>query len=284
MLERSNLFLRTGCTNTCLILGSIGILSSIGAAAAASNSLYTGLQQAYKLEEKVIRSIVSKERQRATKNELAEEKRILDRRAKRLGATIFSIGAIATGAVVMISRKAILQEVQLSEQMKSLASTDPLTGISNRRGWQEAIERYESLANRHQLGIGIAVIDLNAFKELNDTQGHEAGDRELRHIANTLNANCRSEDVIARLGSDEFGILLPGLTQQAKHAVEQKIRAALEEEHMNFALGLHITDHGDSVSEAWKQADLAMYRDKRSRTATCNPVSSLIPKHSAPYT
>lgn len=265
MLERSNLFLRTGCTNTCLILGSIGILSSVGAAAAASNSLYTGLQQANKLEEKVIRSIVSKERQRATTNELAEEKRILDRRAKRLGATIFSIGAIATGAVVMISRKAILQEVQLSEQMKSLASTDALTGISNRRGWQEAIERYESLANRHQLGIGIAVIDLNAFKELNDTQGHEAGDRELRHIANTLNANCRSEDVIARLGGDEFGVLLPGLTQQAKHAVEQKIRAALEEEHMNFALGLHIADHGESVSEAWKQADLAMYRDKRSR-------------------
>ena len=180
----------------------------------------------------------------------------------------------------MISRKAILQEVQLSEQMKSLASTDPLTGISNRRGWQEAIERYESLANRHQLGIGIAVIDLNAFKELNDTHGHEAGDRELCHIADALKANFRSEDVIARLGGDEFGILITGLTQHSKHAFEQKLRAALKEEQLNFALGIHVIDHAESLSEAWKQADIAMYQDKRSCTNQTQ-VSSSMSSHSA---
>jgi len=264
MLKRSNLFLKTGCTRTCLILGSIGILSSLGAAAAASNSLYTGIQQATTIE-KTLRLINPKEGQRAITTKLAKEKLILDRHAKRLGATIFSIGAIATGAIVMVSRKAILQEIELSEEMTFLASTDALTGVSNRRGWTEAIERYESLANRHHLGIGVAIIDLNAFKELNDTHGHEAGDRELRHMADALNANCRSEDFIARLGGDEFGVLLPGVIQQAKHAVEKKIRAALEAEHLNFALGIHITDHGDSLREAWKQADLAMYRDKRSR-------------------
>ena len=120
MLKRSSLFLKTGCTRVCLILGSIGLLSSIGAAAAASNSLYKGLQQASKIE-RALTALSPNERQTAFATQLSAEKRMLNRYSKQLGATIFIIGAIATGSIVLISRKAILQEVELSDKMISLA-------------------------------------------------------------------------------------------------------------------------------------------------------------------
>lgn len=169
--------------------------------------------------------------------------------------------------------------------MLSLASTDSLTGIPNRRGWTESIERLESLANRHELRIGIAIIDLNDFKELNDTQGHEAGDRELCHIADVLAHICRREDVVARLGGDEFGVLLIGVTQHAKNTIEQNIRAKLKEEQINFALGLHMINQGESFKEGWKQADLAMYLDKHSRSnKSLSPPGSSTPEYWGEHT
>ena len=284
MLRRSNLFLKTGCTRTCLILGSIGILCSLAAARAISHSTHEGLQHAIALN-KTLQSVKPINSTEAIESRLVQEKAAVDRHAKRLGALIFSTGAIATSAIVLISRKAILKEVDLTEKMLSLASTDSLTGIPNRRGWTESIERFESLANRHELGIGIAIIDLNGFKELNDTQGHEAGDRELCHIADVLVHACRREDVVARLGGDEFGILLIAVTQHTKNTIEQNIRAKLKKEQINFALGLHIINQGESFKEGWKQADLAMYLDKRSRSnKSLSPPGSSTPEYWGEHT
>jgi diguanylate cyclase (GGDEF)-like protein len=97
----------------------------------------------------------------------------------------------------------------LAGRLRELASTDPLTGLPNRRGWERSLDRELARVRRRGTPLCVAVLDLDRFKEFNDEQGHLAGDRLLKEVAATWLGLLRDTDVLARYGGDEFGIILP---------------------------------------------------------------------------
>ncbi len=96
-----------------------------------------------------------------------------------------------------------------NEQLETIAATDPLTGLANRRAFNHELERHFADANRHGRDVSLVMIDLDGFKQLNDTCGHPVGDRILERTARVLESNCRRYDIASRFGGDEFALLLP---------------------------------------------------------------------------
>lgn len=105
-----------------------------------------------------------------------------------------------------------------------LSRTDSLTGAMNRRGFREAAERELSRASRRGEPLALVYIDIDDFKRVNDTQGHDTGDRLLKAVASTIARSLRASDGLARIGGDEFAILLPGAGPEDAHAVVEKLQ------------------------------------------------------------
>jgi len=126
--------------------------------------------------------------------------------------------------VTLLHEKLLLEE--------SLADTDPLTGLANRRFFQEQLDREHLRAQRHPEPFSIAYFDLDNFKYVNDTMGHDIGDELLGVVASHLVMNIRETDFAARLGGDEFAVLFPVLDKQATISVmenlQNKLLAAME--------------------------------------------------------
>ncbi|SDY18364.1 diguanylate cyclase (GGDEF) domain-containing protein [Micromonospora pattaloongensis] len=152
------------------------------------------------------------------------------------------------------------------------ASHDPLTGLANRR---ELLERgTELLARRHADGVAaLLLIDLNHFKEINDTLGHPAGDRVLTEVAHRLREAARPAEVVARLGGDEFAVLFSGLPApaMAAHRAEgllTALREPMELEGMRINVeasgGIAVAPGTGGMPELLRRADVAMYQAKRS--------------------
>ena len=95
------------------------------------------------------------------------------------------------------------------DTLDSMARTDPLTGILNRKAFQDAVEAEINRQSRLQIPFALLHIDCDNFKGVNDTRGHKEGDKVLVSVAHTLTVNLRKSDIVARLGGDEFGVLLP---------------------------------------------------------------------------
>ncbi|BFU44696.1 putative bifunctional diguanylate cyclase/phosphodiesterase [Krasilnikovia sp. MM14-A1004] len=149
---------------------------------------------------------------------------------------------------------------------------DGLTGLPNRDAFRQRAEVALDAAVRGSDSGAIVLVDLDRFKEVNDTLGHHAGDELLRVIARRLTGAVRSDDTVARLGGDEFGLVLPGLGADQAHALLARVRDAVSQETVldgvpltieaSFGIALY-PDHGDSVEELVKRADAAMYQGKR---------------------
>lgn len=117
---------------------------------------------------------------------------------------------------------------QLQEMVHKLeitAATDPLTGLANRRAFQAAFDRCFADAQRQGKDLACVMIDLDGFKQLNDTLGHRRGDEVLQGAAKVLGANCRRSDIAGRFGGDEFILLLPGTNEQTAAAVAERVSA-----------------------------------------------------------
>ncbi len=118
--------------------------------------------------------------------------------------------------------------LDLAEQAR-LALTDHLTGAANSRSFHEIAGREIERQKRFGRPLSIAYLDLDNFKAVNDTHGHETGGALLRGVAAVLKANTRATDVVARLGGDEFAVLFPETDEAAARAAAEKLRAALQE-------------------------------------------------------
>jgi diguanylate cyclase (GGDEF)-like protein len=171
-----------------------------------------------------------------------------------------------------------LKEQQAQAEIHKLAFYDPLTHLANRRLLQERLRQALSASNRRQTTGALLFIDLDNFKTLNDTRGHDTGDQLLREVGHRLRESVRAEDFVARLGGDEFVILLENLDGSPTEAAALAESAAgkiLEgirqpylldnhEHHTTTSIGvcLFSTEGRESVEELLKRADAAMYRAK----------------------
>jgi diguanylate cyclase (GGDEF)-like protein/PAS domain S-box-containing protein len=148
-----------------------------------------------------------------------------------------------------------------------LADHDPVTGLYNRRRFDQELDRQIALMRRYNNPATLLVVDLDNFKSINDTMGHGAGDILLRSIAGALRVALRETDIIARLGSDEFVILLPETSANVAHNVADSLRAAVADHPRFGSPGLALTASvgiapitaSVTASELMVQADLALY-------------------------
>lgn len=154
---------------------------------------------------------------------------------------------------------------------KQVARTDPLTGAYNARAFYELTSAELSRTRRHGFPLSIAYLDMDNFKTVNDTGGHETGDRLLSIVAKTAKRNVRESDLFARLGGDEFTILFPHTNQEQVHAAVEKIREQLSQEMekerwpVTFSIGImsFSKDFTGGAKEMIIAADRLMYEAKK---------------------
>ncbi len=163
---------------------------------------------------------------------------------------------------------------QAVEDASRLARSDPLTGIGNRLVWQETIARTRSLAEAGS-PVSVLLVDLNQLKETNDTYGHDAGDRLIQALARTLRSAVRESEEVARIGGDEFAVLLVGVDETGCEAIAARIRGKLAalaagEVVGSASLGAASCPPCGSLDEAVQLADERLYRTKP-RTLSTNP-------------
>jgi diguanylate cyclase (GGDEF)-like protein/PAS domain S-box-containing protein len=156
---------------------------------------------------------------------------------------------------------------RLEDELRRLTVRDHLTGLHNRRHLEERLEQRLAHLRRHGGEAALLFLDLDAFKAVNDTLGHAAGDRLLCDVADTLRARLRATDVVARIGGDEFAILLDAGDRAAAEHVAEDLRAQLERggDGVRVSIGAALLDGSLDVDAALRRADAAMYAIKRSR-------------------
>jgi diguanylate cyclase (GGDEF)-like protein len=160
------------------------------------------------------------------------------------------------------------------EQIEKLALYDALTGLANRRLFHDRLEQAFLGAERNGNGFALMLLDLDRFKEINDTLGHQTGDAVLEHLAARLKAVARASDTVARLGGDEFALVLQGAADSASALfVAERIRRALDEPfvvdgmtlQLETSIGIAIFPrHGEDAEQLLKRADIALYASKES--------------------
>ncbi len=170
---------------------------------------------------------------------------------------------------------AMIAEIsERDERLSKLATTDPLTGLANRRHAIETMQTMATRAYRKREALGLIMLDIDFFKQVNDRYGHPVGDQVIREIAAILQASAREYDLAARFGGEEFIVLCDGSTSENTVAVAERIRLAVEEcrieyapgEFMNVSVSLGVfstTPQENPTIEQWiHAADQALYRAK----------------------
>lgn len=165
-----------------------------------------------------------------------------------------------------------LNNLRLRETLRVEAIRDPLTGLYNRRYMEAAFQREIARATRHQISVGIMLLDLDYFKKFNDTYGHLTGDLLLQEIAAILQQSTRLEDIACRYGGEEFLLILPGAslesTQYRAHDILGKIRRfqfPFQQQTLSVTMSIGVAtgpDHGLELEQLIHQADIALYQAK----------------------
>jgi diguanylate cyclase (GGDEF)-like protein len=156
----------------------------------------------------------------------------------------------------------VVQRERLQLRLGLMARTDALTGLPNRRAWDEALDRELARADRSGSRVCVALLDLDHFKQFNDLNGHPAGDTHLKEAASLWLERLRSADLIARYGGEEFALLLAATdTHQAREVVET-LRSCVPQEE-TVSAGIAEWDGVEAGAELLMRADRALYEAKR---------------------
>jgi len=204
---------------------------------------------------------------------------------EELDARIFAALRVKVAERELKKRNTELQS--MLHHVEALAITDPLTGLFNRRRFDDVLKREFAITKRYNTPLSCLMVDVDHFKRVNDLYGHDAGDRVLCGVASRLSQRLREVDTAARFGGEEFAILLPQTPKQGAMIVAERIAAVVRREHFEFVDGsASITvsvgvaesrDIGGNAPESLvKAADSALYLAKsrgRDQVVTYSPQS-----------
>ena len=186
-------------------------------------------------------------------------------------ATLWDGLAMAEAAAEQLALA--IANLRLRETLRTQALRDPLTGLPNRRDFEEVLPRELSRSERSQRPVSVLALDIDHFKRFNDTFGHDAGDVVLQSFGHTLRKITRTEDLPARLGGEEFMVILSDTNTEEAVAVAENIRQTIENmdvRHQNVSLGkitvsigvASFPHHADQGLGLMQAADAALYRAK----------------------
>ena len=184
------------------------------------------------------------------------------------------LGMVAAEATVAIDRATLLS------QLEYLSRRDELTGLLNRRVLGEELERELATGSRHDRPLCVVMLDLDHFKDYNDTHGHQAGDRLLKSVAGAWVTQLRSIDLIARYGGEEFIVILPDCPLDDAVRTADRLRAVLPD-GTTCSAGVAILEQLDTAAQLIGRADQALYHAKatgRNRTSTTHSPPTPPPK------
>jgi diguanylate cyclase (GGDEF)-like protein/PAS domain S-box-containing protein len=166
------------------------------------------------------------------------------------------LDVLAAEAALAMQRSALL------DRLAELSRTDELTGLPNRRAWEELLDREMRVARRTGLPLSVVMLDLDFFKAYNDQHGHQGGDRLLWLAGHLWRENLRDTDVLARWGGEEFGLLLPACDAASAHQLLERLHE-LPLDGVTFSAGIAEWDGRSSDDDLIGQADAALYAAKR---------------------
>ena len=168
-------------------------------------------------------------------------------------------------------RAQVAQLQERVEQLDDLAHRDTLINLPNRRGFMRELERLIDRARRYDHTAAMLFVDLDGLKMINDTFGHRAGDEALIQVADMLSKGVRRSDVVARIGGDEFAVLLENATEESAHETAARLEDMIcgcEFTHdgdalpLSVAIGVGLIDGDDEPNAVMERADEEMYRRK----------------------
>lgn len=160
------------------------------------------------------------------------------------------------------------QLIRLNDQLQRLAHTDALTQLANRRSFEETLEYQLALHKRQAITIGLMFLDIDHFKKINDIHGHGCGDEVLSKMGHILKTQMREVDTVARIGGEEFAIILPGVDEQGVYVAAERVRTKLASTKWNHgtvtvSIGVTMVRPSDTRESVLQRADRALYQAKR---------------------
>jgi diguanylate cyclase (GGDEF)-like protein/putative nucleotidyltransferase with HDIG domain len=196
---------------------------------------------------------------------------------------LVSMGTLLVGAMVIMAMRARVE--LLIARLYNAARTDPLTKLANRRGFRELLDLELERARRGGTEVAVLVGDLDNFKDINDRSGHKVGDAALKRVAKMLCDGKREIDTVARVGGEEFSLILPDTGRNGALALAERLRRTLHEEFasdttpLTISFGLSVyPEHGETAAALLHAADQALYGAKqsgRNRTVAHSPALRL---------
>ena len=175
---------------------------------------------------------------------------------------------LRTFASLVAAEENASEVARRAEEAEAEARSDALTGLLNRRAWEDALERETARMSRHRRPAIVLVVDVDGLKEVNDTEGHLAGDLLLRRTAAAIERVTREEDVVARVGGDEFAVLVVEADGPSADGLLSRVRTALLEADVDASVGAGAAAPGSTLVAAFHAADRQMYEAKERRKKT----------------
>ncbi len=194
------------------------------------------------------------------------------RSVESLALAHFVLWALGISGIILASKrlhKSEMERAHAERELRFISSHDALTGLRNRAFFQSEIDRYKQM---DEFPISIVMSDLDGLKRANDTLGHSAGDELLQRAARVLQASVRSQDIVARIGGDEFVAILPRTSALIVQTIVERIRDHIVQDNaqnsavvLSLSIGTATAAQAQDISAALRSADGEMYADKKTR-------------------